>query len=109
MRARRGAPRRRRDRARRDAPLTLPRLGLEPLSTNLSCFLTPSIPNPTTQSTPGDHVYMQPAEAGAPLYIARLDALVQAPPGAPPREAASPKGMYAEVAWFYRPEVRARE
>jgi hypothetical protein len=51
---------------------------------------------------------MQPAEAGAPLYIARLDALLQVPPGAPPREAASPKGMYAEVAWFYRPQVRAR-
>jgi hypothetical protein len=49
---------------------------------------------------------MQPAEAGAPLYIARLDALLQAPLGAPPPEAASPQGMYAEVAWFYRPQVR---
>jgi hypothetical protein len=45
----------------------------------------------------GDHVYLQPAVATAPLYIAKLVDLFQVPAAAPA------SGMYCRVSWLYRP------
>ena len=76
---------------------------------------------PLISFSAGDFVYLQPAEPNLPLYIARIDALLQlnttaaAASQLPTAEAASDderpqssvdsaqKSMSATVTWFYRP------